>query len=64
MHLTEPTGTVTITRMVVKEDEFPNWEAAQETLNGLYISSKGTIEKEGDGLLQVDFADPYNDMKI
>ena len=31
---------------------------ALETFGGLYISSKSTIEKEGDGLLQMDFADP------
>ena len=45
--------------MVVKENEFPKWETAQETFGGLYISSDGTIEKEGDGLLQMDFADTY-----
>jgi len=53
--------------VVVKESEFPKWEMAQETFGGLYISSEGTIEKEGDGLLQMDFADTYiirNDMKI
>lgn len=44
--------------MVVKESEFPKWEAAQETFSGLYISSKGTIEIEGNGLLQMDFSDP------
>ena len=63
--LLEPKGTVTITRVVVNESQFPNWEAAQETLSGLYISSEGTIEKEGDGLLQMDFADQYYiDMKV
>ncbi len=42
----------------MKESEFPDWGAAQETLVGLFISSKGTIDKEGDGLLQMDFSDP------
>ena len=50
---------MTITRVVVKESEFPNWEMAQQIFGGLYISSDGTIEKEGDGLLQMDFADKY-----
>jgi len=31
---------------------------AQETFGKLHISSEGTIEKEGDGLLQMDFSDP------
>jgi len=41
--------------VAVKENEFPNWEMAQETFGGLHISSEGTIEKEGDGLLQMEF---------
>lgn len=52
----EPTGTLTFTRQVVNEADFPNWDVAQETLRDLYISSEGTIEKEGHGLLQMDFA--------
>lgn len=55
----EPTGTVTFTREVIEGDKFPDWKAAQETFGGLYISSEGTIGKEGDGLLQMDFADSF-----
>lgn len=47
---------ITVSRQVVEESEFPNWETASETLGGFHVSSKGTIEKEGIGLLQMDFA--------
>jgi poly(ADP-ribose) glycohydrolase len=52
----EPSGVVTFTRQVVRDSEFPNWETASETFGGFHVSSEGTIEKEGIGLLQMDFA--------
>ncbi|KAI8913790.1 hypothetical protein DFJ77DRAFT_47977 [Powellomyces hirtus] len=36
--------------------EFPNWHASTGSLTDLSISTDGTIEDEGGGLLQVDFA--------
>lgn len=51
-----PTGVITVTRQVVPESAFPDWEAVTETFGGFYVSSEGTIEKEGIGLLQMDFA--------
>jgi hypothetical protein len=47
---------VTFTRQVVNDSEFPNWATVSETFGGFYVSSEGTIEKEGTGLLQMDFA--------
>lgn len=51
---------ISTSRLVINEDEFPNWnlDSVTKTLGWLYISSKGTIEKEGYELLQIDFADP------
>lgn len=50
---------VTFTRQVVSDSEYPSWDTASDTLNGFHVSSEGTIEKEGRGLLQVDFANKY-----
>lgn len=47
---------VTITRQAIKESDYPDWELVTDTLSGFYISSEGTIETEGIGLLQMDFA--------
>ncbi|XP_046631255.1 poly(ADP-ribose) glycohydrolase-like [Daphnia pulicaria] len=55
----EPSGVVTFTRQVVRDSEFPNWETASETFGGFHVSSEGTIEKEGIGLLQMDFANKF-----
>lgn len=56
MHFQEPTGVVTFTRKVISETDLPNWENLTGTLTRFYVSSEGTIEKEGAGLLQMDFA--------
>lgn len=50
---------MTFTRRVVNETDFPNWDVAQETLSGFHVSSEGTIEKEGMGFLQMDFANRF-----
>nr|CAH0106658.1 unnamed protein product [Daphnia galeata] len=55
----EPNGVVTFTRQVVNDSEFPNWATVSETFGGFYVSSEGTIEKEGTGLLQMDFANKF-----
>ncbi|XP_032792418.2 poly(ADP-ribose) glycohydrolase [Daphnia magna] len=55
----EPKGVVTFTRQVVSDSEYPSWDTASDTLNGFHVSSEGTIEKEGRGLLQVDFANKF-----
>lgn len=55
----EPSGVVTFTRKVISEADLPNWESVEENFNGFHVSSEGTIEREGVGLLQMDFANRY-----
>ncbi|XP_066535232.1 poly(ADP-ribose) glycohydrolase isoform X2 [Hoplias malabaricus] len=50
----EPTGLVTFTRQSL--NSFPKWESSATQLTRLYITYEGTIEDQGNGMLQVDFA--------
>ncbi|XP_032367035.1 poly(ADP-ribose) glycohydrolase [Etheostoma spectabile] len=52
---TQPKGLVTFERRCLK-DHGPNWRSCKETLSKLHVTTRGTIETEGTGLLQVDFA--------
>ncbi|XP_077481464.1 poly(ADP-ribose) glycohydrolase isoform X1 [Stigmatopora argus] len=53
----KPTGVVTFTR---KSLEYPpDWESSETLLTKLHIGSEGTIEDEGYGMLQVDFANAF-----
>ncbi|XP_052686077.1 poly(ADP-ribose) glycohydrolase-like isoform X2 [Crassostrea angulata] len=52
-----PAGVVTFTRQCV--DKFPDWKNLGDTLTDIHVSAEGTIEDDGDGLLQVDFANKY-----
>jgi len=54
----EPNGVLTFTRQVLRDSNL-NWEDRQESLLGFHVSSEGTIESEGTGLLQMDFANKY-----
>ncbi|XP_053949762.1 poly(ADP-ribose) glycohydrolase [Anastrepha ludens] len=56
-----PTGVVTFTRRSLAAGELPNWAEIQAPLGAtpLHITSAGTIEDQGLGLLQVDFANKY-----
>ncbi|XP_010876664.2 poly(ADP-ribose) glycohydrolase [Esox lucius] len=49
-------GLVTFERRCIRDKDMPNWMSCKETLPKLYITSKGCIEEEGTGMLQVDFA--------
>ncbi|KAK7140291.1 hypothetical protein R3I94_012791 [Phoxinus phoxinus] len=49
-----PTGLVTFTRQCLSS--IPKWESSKTQLTRLHITCKGTIENEGYGMLQVDFA--------
>ncbi|XP_042593021.1 poly(ADP-ribose) glycohydrolase isoform X1 [Cyprinus carpio] len=49
-----PTGLVTFTRQSLSS--FPKWESSKKQLTRLHITYKGTIEDDGYGMLQVDFA--------
>ena len=52
-----PTGTITFTRQVCTN--LPAWEQSHQLLSKLHVTSTGTIEDNGHGMLQVDFANKY-----
>ncbi|XP_047465949.1 poly(ADP-ribose) glycohydrolase [Mugil cephalus] len=52
-----PTGLVTFTRR--RLDKPPNWKSSQTLLKKLHITCEGTIEDDGYGMLQVDFANQF-----
>uniref|UniRef100_A0A8C6NPR5 poly(ADP-ribose) glycohydrolase n=1 Tax=Nothobranchius furzeri TaxID=105023 RepID=A0A8C6NPR5_NOTFU len=54
---TKPEGLVTFTRQTLNQP--PNWESSQIQLTRLHITCEGTIESEGYGMLQVDFANRF-----
>ena len=51
---TAPTGSITFTRQVCTNP--PQWDRCTARLTKLHITSEGTIEDNGHGMLQVDFA--------
>ena len=51
---TVPTGTLTFTRQVCTNP--PQWDKCSAKLSRLHVTSDGTIEGNGQGMLQVDFA--------
>ncbi|XP_048361497.1 poly(ADP-ribose) glycohydrolase [Sphaerodactylus townsendi] len=53
----KPTGLVTFTRQCLQE--FPDWERTQKKLSRLHVTYEGTIESNGRGMLQVDFANRF-----
>ncbi|KAM4624075.1 poly(ADP-ribose) glycohydrolase isoform 2-T2 [Polymixia lowei] len=53
----KPTGLVTFTRKSL--DRPPNWKSSQARLTRLHITCEGTIEDDGYGMLQVDFANQF-----
>lgn len=52
----DPTGVVTYSRQLVPNNLCPDWSKSSKMLPRLYVSSKGTIEDDGFGFFQVDFA--------
>lgn len=54
-----PEGVITIERRYIPCENCPKWNLQDHKLPPLHITSKGTIENEGAGLLQVDFANKY-----
>uniref|UniRef100_A0A2K6W0V6 poly(ADP-ribose) glycohydrolase n=1 Tax=Onchocerca volvulus TaxID=6282 RepID=A0A2K6W0V6_ONCVO len=51
-----PTGLLTIRR---QNGSAPNWSSVHLPLSELYVSHTGTIENDGHGMLQVDFANEF-----
>lgn len=54
-----PEGIITIERRYIPLENCPRWNLQDQKLPPLHVTSKGTIESEGAGLLQVDFANKY-----
>ncbi|KAK5906096.1 hypothetical protein CgunFtcFv8_001990 [Champsocephalus gunnari] len=52
-----PTGLVTFTRKSL--DRPLNWKSSEAQLTNLHITCEGTIEDDGHGMLQVDFANQF-----
>ncbi|XP_034414720.1 poly(ADP-ribose) glycohydrolase-like isoform X3 [Cyclopterus lumpus] len=53
----KPSGLVTFTRKSL--DKPLNWKSSQTRLTKLHITCEGTIEDDGYGMLQVDFANKF-----
>lgn len=53
----KPTGLVTFTRKSL--DKPLNWKSSETLLTKLHITCEGTIEDDGHGMLQVDFANRF-----
>lgn len=54
-----PTGSLTFQRQAIPIDAFPRWDKCPSTFSRLHVSTRGTIEDDGAGFLQVDFANKY-----
>ncbi|XP_001338257.2 poly(ADP-ribose) glycohydrolase [Danio rerio] len=52
-------GLVTFERVSVPASELPKWKSEKKLLKNLHVSADGSIEKEGTGMLQVDFASKF-----
>lgn len=59
--ITVPTGVVTFTRRSLYEGDFPDWADCTDTFDTtpIHVSDNGTIEENGKGMLQVDFANKF-----
>uniref|UniRef100_A0A673HCJ0 poly(ADP-ribose) glycohydrolase n=1 Tax=Sinocyclocheilus rhinocerous TaxID=307959 RepID=A0A673HCJ0_9TELE len=55
----KPDGLVSFERISIPPSQLPDWNKQKMPLRNLHISSEGSIEKEGTGMLQVDFASKY-----
>ncbi|KAM8889483.1 poly(ADP-ribose) glycohydrolase isoform 2-T4 [Synchiropus picturatus] len=53
----KPTGLLTFTRKCL--DEPVDWKSSETLLTRLHITCEGTIEDDGHGMLQVDFANQF-----
>ncbi|XP_054711847.1 poly(ADP-ribose) glycohydrolase-like isoform X2 [Uloborus diversus] len=53
----EPSGTVSFHRQYI--EEMPNWEDSVRGIRPAVVRSSGFIETEGQGMLQVDFANKF-----
>ncbi|KAK4881299.1 hypothetical protein RN001_004618 [Aquatica leii] len=58
---TEPVGVVTFERKYFPKSHLPRWDTLETSLGNtrIHVSNTGFIEDDGNGLLQVDFANKY-----
>ncbi|XP_044761795.1 poly(ADP-ribose) glycohydrolase-like isoform X2 [Coccinella septempunctata] len=58
---TEPKGVITVERRFLHKTEIPRWDTLQNNLGNtrVHIANTGTIEDDGLGFLQIDFANKY-----
>lgn len=54
-----PDGVVTFSRNYIPPSHLPHWSKETARLPRLHVSSSGTIEDQGHGMLQMDFANKY-----
>jgi len=54
-----PMGLITFSRKVVPARGVPNWAGSSTIIPKLHLTSNGTIEVEGRGMLQADFANKF-----
>ncbi len=54
-----PTGVVTYTRKSLRNTNTPKWDGLTQKLNKIIPLLNGTIEDDGVGMLQVDFANKF-----
>lgn len=59
-----PTGVITFERKHLPKSELPRWDNLENNMANtmLHVTSEGTIENNGLGMLQVDFANKYVSM--
>lgn len=55
-----PQGAVTYTRKNLRHSSMPDWGKVDKGLTKLVPLLQGTIEDDGAGMLQVDFANRYS----
>ncbi|XP_070781013.1 poly(ADP-ribose) glycohydrolase [Enoplosus armatus] len=55
----KPRGLVTFERRSLRETGASNWKNCKKKMPKLHVTSRGSIETEGKGMLQVDFASSW-----
>lgn len=63
-YISAPKGVVTFTRKSMKPSKLPDWENSTKKLTKIVPLVDGTIEDDGTGMLQVDFANKYGPAMI
>ena len=54
-----PTGALTFSRRCLPPSQCPDWKSSEKRLPALHVAQLGTIEDDGAGMSQMDFANKY-----